>query len=194
VTTGEGGAVLTDDPHLAQRARDYRNHGIVHAPERRKADEGEWFYDIASIGQNFRLTDVQCALGLSQLSKLDRFLARRRQIARHYRAALADEHRIQLPFARDDDAHAWHLFPIRLSGEVPPRREVFERLRAQGILVQVHYVPVNSMHAYRALGHLPEQTPCALDAYRRLLSLPIFPSLRDEDVERVVLALREALP
>jgi UDP-4-amino-4,6-dideoxy-N-acetyl-beta-L-altrosamine transaminase len=194
VTTCEGGAVLTDEPRLAERARDFRNHGIVRDQRRLGVDEGEWFYDIAEVGLNYRLTDVQCALGLSQLGKLDRFLNRRRELAKAYRRQLAAERRILLPPARDDDAHAWHLFPIRLAGEDPPRRLVFERLRASGVMAQVHYMPVNSFQAYRARGYRPEQTPHALDAYRRLISLPLFPAMQDSDVGRVVQALREALP
>lgn len=193
VTTAEGGAVLTDDARFAQRVREFRNHGIVRDPERLGADRGDWFYDIFEIGSNYRLTDIQCALGLSQLGKLDRFLARRRALAKAYRAALAGDERIVLPPARNDDAHAWHLFPIRLAGERPRRREVFDRLRAQGILVQVHYVPVNAFRAYRERGYSPDETPLALEAYERLISLPLFPSMEDSDVDRVVKALAKAL-
>lgn len=193
VTTAEGGAVLTDSDRLARRARDYRNHGIVRDRERLRSDEGEWFYDVAEIGQNFRLSDVQCALGLSQLGKLDRFLSRRRALARAYFEALRGDPRILLPPARDLDVHAWHLFPIRLVGENPQRRRVFDRLRSLGLGVQVHYVPVNGFSAYRALGYSPEETPKAWDAYRRLISLPLYPGMTDADFQRVINALHTAL-
>ncbi len=194
ITTAEGGAVLTDDDRLAQRLRDFRSHGIVREPARLGRDEGAWYYDIEEIGLNYRLTDMQCALGLSQLGKLDRFLARRRALAAAYRRLLEGEERVVLPASRDDQAHAFHLFPIRLAGPNPQRRLVFERLRAAGVGVQVHYVPVNALTAYRKRGYSPEQTPHALDAYSRLISLPLFPAMQDADVARVVAALKEALP
>jgi perosamine synthetase len=193
ITTGEGGAVLTDDEPLAQRMRDGRSHGIVRDQQRLGVDEGPWFYDIAQVSLNARLSDLQCALGLSQLRKLDSFLARRRALARRYLTALAREPRVLLPFARDVDAHAWHIFPIRLTGPTPRRRQVFEHLQAAGIGVQVHYVPVNALGAYRAAGHRPEETPHALDAYNRLITLPLFPAMTDADQDRVLAALAAAL-
>jgi perosamine synthetase len=125
ITTGEGGAVLTDDPALADRARSYRSHGIVRDPQK-LPDEGAWYYDIPALGMNLRLTDFQSALGRSQLRKLPAFLARRRALARRYVQLLGGESRITLPPARDIDAHAWHIFPIRLGVGAPPRRKVFE--------------------------------------------------------------------
>jgi UDP-4-amino-4,6-dideoxy-N-acetyl-beta-L-altrosamine transaminase len=193
ITTGEGGAVLTDSDILARRARDFRNHGIVRDRERLRIDEGDWFYDILEIGQNFRLTDVQCALGVAQLKKLDQFLARRRAIARAYFEAFRDSRRLMLPPARNLDSHAWHIFPIRLVGPNPERRRVFEGLRSSGIGVQVHYVPVTAFAAYRALGYRPEETPRAYDAYQRLISLPLFPGMTDGDIETVISALHTAL-
>lgn len=193
ITTGEGGAVLTDDEHLARRARDFRSHGIIRDQKRLGVDEGPWYYDIQELGLNLRLTELQCALGLSQLGKLDRFLERRRLLASRYLAALRGDERLLLPPARAVDQHAWHIFPIRLAGPRPPRREVFERLLEAEIGVQVHYIPVNALAAYRARGERPENTPRALDAYSRILSLPLFPGMTDLDQERVLAALREAM-
>jgi dTDP-4-amino-4,6-dideoxygalactose transaminase len=193
ITTGEGGAVLTDDDALARRAREFRSHGVVRDHERLGIEEGGWFYDIPEIGMNLRLPEPGCALGLSQLAKLPRFLARRRALARRYLEALAGERRLLLPPARDVDAHAWHIFPVRMAAGAPPRRRVYERLHAAGIGVQVHYVPVNALAAYRARGHRPEETPHALDAYQRSLTLPLFPAMTDADQARVLRALAEAL-
>jgi dTDP-4-amino-4,6-dideoxygalactose transaminase len=194
ITTGEGGAVLTDDERLAERVREARGHGIVRDQQRLGVDEGGWYYDIPSaVALNARLPDMACALGLSQLRKLDGFLARRRALARRYLAALAGEGRLVLPAARDVEAHAWHIFPIRLAGANPRRREVYDRLQAAGIGVQVHYVPVNALGAYRAAGYRPEETPHALDAYRRLLTLPLFPGMSDADQDRVLTELGAAL-
>jgi dTDP-4-amino-4,6-dideoxygalactose transaminase len=195
ITTAEGGAVLTDDEGLAARARAFRSHGIIREADllQYPFDQGPWFYDIAEVGMNLRLTELQCALGLSQLGKLDSFLARRRSLARRYLQVLGGDERLLMPPARDVDGHAWHLFPLRLGGAQPPRRRVFERLTAAGIGVQVHYVPVNALSAYRSRGHRPEETPHALDAYRREISLPLFPGMTDADQDRVLRALDEAL-
>jgi UDP-4-amino-4,6-dideoxy-N-acetyl-beta-L-altrosamine transaminase len=203
ITTGEGGALLTDDARLAERARRFRGHGIVReaavlaptlAPN---STEGPWFYDLPEIGINARLSDIQCALGLSQLGKLERFLARRRALARRYFERLSGDERLFLPPARSVDQHAWHIFPIRLAGGAlrvaERRRRTFERLRAAGIGVQVHYVPVNALAAYRALGHRPEETPHAWDAYHRLITLPLHAELSDAEQDRVLAALEEAL-
>jgi UDP-4-amino-4,6-dideoxy-N-acetyl-beta-L-altrosamine transaminase len=199
ITTGEGGALLTDDARLAERARRFRGHGIVREPVglALHSSEGPWFYDLPEIGINARLSDIQCALGLSQLTKLDRFLARRRALARRYFERLSGDERLFLPPARSVDQHAWHIFPIRMAGGAlrvaERRRRTFERLQAAGIGVQVHYVPVNALAAYRALGHRPEETPHAWDAYQRLITLPLHAELADADQDRVLAALAGAL-
>ncbi len=193
ITTGEGGAVLTDSFEYAQRARDFRNHGLIRDSQRLPPNQGGWVYDIMSFGFNYRLTDFQCALGRSQLQKLDQFLGRRRLIAQRYRDKLQSEKRIQLPFSRADEEHAWHLFPIRLEANAPCRRVVFDRLRARGIGVQVHYIPVNSFQAFRALGYSPEDTPLAWKAYQQLISLPLFAAMSNDDADRVIKELQLAL-
>lgn len=199
VTTGEGGAVLTDDPKLAERARLWRSHGIVRrgATRHHPADDGGWFYDLPEIGSNARLSDLQCAMGMTQLAKLDRFLDRRRALARRYLARLAGDPRIILPPAADADQHAWHIFPIRLAGPTETaaarRRCAYDRMQAAGFGVQVHYVPVNNLTAYRQRGHRPEDTPHALQAYCRLLTLPLYPALGDDQQDRALDALDRAL-
>jgi UDP-4-amino-4,6-dideoxy-N-acetyl-beta-L-altrosamine transaminase len=199
ITTGEGGAVLANDAGLAERARRFRGHGIVRDVPAFAQDpeNGPWFYDLPEIGTNARLSDIQCALGLSQLGKLDGFLTRRRALAHRYLRRLSGDGRLFLPPARDVDQHAWHIFPVRLAGGAlrvaERRRRVFERLRTAGIGVQVHYVPVNALAAYRALGHRPEETPHAWDAYQRLITLPLHADLAESDQDRVLAALDEAL-
>ena len=187
ITSGEGGAVVTNDSALYERVTDLRNHGIVRDRSRfSQADEGPWYYELSALGWNYRITDIQCALGLSQLSKLDRFLARRRAIARRYLAAWAADERLILPTAPDIDAHGWHLFVVRLRGKTPPRRRFFDGLRQAGLGAQVHYVPVNHHPVYRERGHDPADTPVTLDAYQRMVSLPLFPAMGDDDVEQVI--------
>jgi UDP-4-amino-4,6-dideoxy-N-acetyl-beta-L-altrosamine transaminase len=188
VTTGEGGAVLTNDPVLARRARDFRNHGLVRDAGRLPADAPPWYYEIQSLGLNYRLTDLQCALGRSQLGKLERFVARRREIVDRYRTALHDLTTLELPAEVPSVRAAWHLAAIRLRGL--DRRAFCAGLRQRGVGTQVHYIPVNAFPFYRGLGYDPAATPAATAVAERLVSLPLYPAMSDGDVDRVVEAVR----
>lgn len=185
ITTGEGGAVLTDSDEFAARLEAFRKHGVT----RRHPD---WRYDVGMLGQNCRLTDIQCALGLSQLKKLDSFVARRRAIAKSYDQELRALPALELP-PYDADS-AWHLYPVRLklSALTADRARVFQDLRAAGIGVQVHYIPVYDHPLYRGLGYKAD-CPEADRFYAAELSLPIFPRLTDADRAAVVAALRAVL-
>jgi perosamine synthetase len=188
ITTGEGGAVTTNDPDLARRARLFRNHGIT-SDHRQRDREGTWFYEMIDLGYNYRLTDIQCVLGLSQLKKLDRWVARRRAIARKYDEAFAWLNTVLPLSVKPDVAHAYHLYVVRWRpGDSPvDRAEAFRRFRAAGMGVNVHYVPVHLHPFYRAkFGTGPGMCPVAEDAYREILSLPVFPQMSDSDVGRVV--------
>lgn len=191
VTTGEGGAVVTDDDALASRMREFRSHGMERGRLGDEIDPGPWAYDISTLGYNYRITDFQCALGLSQLAKLERFVRRRQELAARYRELLGEVADVELPPDASWCSHGYHLFPIRVPAA--RRREIFEGLRARGIGVQVHYIPVNMLEVYRDRGHHPEETPVALDTYQREISMPLFPQLTDDDVERVVAVLIDLL-
>lgn len=185
ITTGEGGAVLTSDDRLAERLQTFRTHGI-----RRGED---WEYAVEEFGQNLRLTDIQSALGLSQLKRLDRFVARRREIAARYQAAFKDWEDAR-PLAGDVAGSAWHLFVIRLAGPAAgKRREAFRALRARGIGVQVHYIPVYWHPYYQALGYKKGLCPKAEALYESMISLPIYPGLTPAQQEEVIGTLREVL-
>ena len=185
VTTAEGGAITTNSPDLADRLRRFRHHGIVKQP-----GDPFWKYDIVDLGYNYRLTDVHAALGVSQLRKLDRFIAARTAIAERYRAAFADDERIQLPPAPADGfVHGYHLFPIRVAA----RDEVFDRLRALGIGVQVHYVPTYRFSDFASADLGPERFPVTEAEFERLISLPMYPGLTVADQEQVVAAVRESV-
>jgi perosamine synthetase len=188
ITTGEGGVVTTDNAHAAERMRRLRHHGI-----RPPGDPGEaWHYRIDELGYNYRITDFQCALGLSQLAKLPGFLARRREIAEAYHRKLAG---CPLVLPPPDPDSAWHLYVVRLdrARTDADRAEVFRALRAANIGVQVHYLPVHCHELYRKMGYRPGSCPAAERAYEEMFSLPLWPGMTDDDVEDVVAAVREVL-
>jgi UDP-4-amino-4,6-dideoxy-N-acetyl-beta-L-altrosamine transaminase len=190
ITTGEGGAVTTNSDELATRLRRFRSHGVVPRPD--AEGEGGWYYEVESLGFNYRITDLQCALGLAQLGKLGRFVVRRNELAARYRALLADVPGVVLPAAAPGTPgwrHAYHLFPVR----VPQRRRVYDELRASGIGVQVHYVPIYRHPLYAREGWMRDQFPATEAAYAGLLSLPMHPGLTDDDQDRVVTTLQDTL-
>jgi len=194
ITTGEGGVVTTDDERLAERLRRFRNHGIT-SDARARQEAGSWFYEMVDLGYNYRLSDMQCALGISQLRKLDGWLARRREIASRYTDALSTLAGIVTPVVRNDRTSAWHLYVVRVRREVNgiSRDEVFRALRAENIGVNVHYIPVTWHPYYRARGHHPGECAVADAAYSELISLPIFPAMTDGDVEDVLTAVRKVV-
>ncbi|MHC4217563.1 MAG: UDP-4-amino-4,6-dideoxy-N-acetyl-beta-L-altrosamine transaminase [Planctomycetota bacterium] len=185
MTTAEGGAVLTDDPDLADRAARFREHGIVRDPGQMQLREGPWWYEMHDLGFNYRLSAIHCALGWSQLRKLDQYLARRRAIAATYTEALAGIDRLQLPAVRDQVQPGWHLYVVRVADAVL-RRPLVEALHGAGIGVQVHYIPVHYHPYYQKLGYQRGACPIAEDFYARALSLPLFPAMTDDHVQRVI--------
>jgi perosamine synthetase len=196
LTTGEGGMVATNDARLAETLRRFRNHGIS-SEARQRQESGQWFYEMVLLGFNYRLTDIACALGLSQLEKLAANLARRREIAARYTAAFRDLPAIVVPTVRDGVVPAWHLYPVRLKLEMlsAGRGEIFRALRAENIGVNVHYIPVHQHPYYRERfkSNSKEGYPVAEDAYERLISLPMFHSMTAQDVEDVIHALRKVV-
>lgn len=195
ITTGEGGMVTTNDSLIAERLRHFRNHGIS-SDCRQRERLGSWFYEMVELGYNYRLTDLQSALGLSQLRKLDRWLARRREIARRYDAALRDIPALRPLAVRPNVEHAYHLYVVQLELERlrASRAEVFAALRAEGIGVNVHYIPVYLHPYYRAhQGTTAGLCPHAEVAYERILSLPMFPRMSDQDVEDVIEAMHKVV-
>ncbi len=181
ITTGEGGAVTTNDDDLADALRRFRHHGLRPLPE-----EGPWATRIDEIGFNYRLSDIQAALGASQLRKLDRFVARREELARRYDAAFADLDLIAPPSAPSGWVHARHLYPVL----VEARAEVVAELHRRDIGVQVHHVPIHHHPAYAA-GTGPDDLPLTESVYAHVLSLPLFADLTVDEQDRVVEALRD---
>ena len=193
VATGEGGMVTTDNAGFAEAMRRFRNHGISSDARARQA-AGQWHYEMVALGYNYRLTDIGCALGISQLAKLDANLQRRRAIAARYTKAFGELEGVRPPAVKDDVEPAWHLYPIRLELEKlsGDRAQVFRALRAENIGVNVHYIPVHLHPYYRSqFGHSDGEYPVAEDAYERLISLPMFHGMTDQDVEDVIEAVRK---
>ena len=186
LTTGEGGAVLTDDEALAGRLRRFRNHGISSELRARR----DWTYAMVELGYNYRLTDIGAALGSSQLERLDAFLERRRALAAHYLARLGGHERVEMPAVEAGTDPAWHFCfaRLRLDRLTRDRGDVYRALRAEGIGVNVHYIPVHTHPYYR--GRYPGLSfPVAEAAYERLLTLPLHAGMTTADVDDVVAAL-----
>jgi dTDP-4-amino-4,6-dideoxygalactose transaminase len=191
ITTGEGGMAVTNDAGLAQRMDLLRSHGVTRDPSlMTREGDGPWYYQQVDLGFNYRITDIQAALGLSQMSRLDEFVARRHEIADCYDEHLADLP-LQLPARPADSYSALHLYVIRVDLENTERthREVFESLRAQGIGVNLHYIPVYTQPYYERRGFATGLCPTAERFYERAISIPMFPGLTTSDVTRVVNAI-----
>ncbi len=188
ITTGEGGMIITDHADFASRMRIFRNHGITTDHRQREAT-GAWQYEMAELGYNYRITDIQCALGISQLKKLPNWIKRRQEVAASYDQAFSgtDIHPL---VRRGQLSHAYHLYVVRVAN----RDRVFEKMRAAGIGVNVHYLPVYLHPYYRQNYDIADNLCLAAEkAYKIILSLPLYPGMRERDVSRVVSTLNEAL-
>lgn len=197
VTTGEGGMVTTDNAEFAERLRRFRNHGIDPAArERHRHTHGQWYYEMTDLGYNYRLPDIACALGVTQLKKLPDNISRRREIVRHFSDAFADLPGVITPVERPEVQCSWHLYPIRLDpGKLTAgRKEIFQAMRAENIEVNVHYIPVHLHPYYRQrFGYNDGDYPTAEGAYDQLITLPLFPAMTSQDVQDVVEIVRKVV-
>ena len=194
ITTGEGGMAMTNDSELANRMRRLRTHGITREPATMsRPPDGPWYYEQIELGLNYRMTDIQAALGLSQLDRLDRYIDRRRQLVGQYKSLLAGLP-VAIPVQNPDCDSAWHLYVVRLDLSSTERThlDVFTRLRKSGVGVNLHYIPVHTQPYYQAQDLVTYHCPEAERYYAEALSLPLFPTLRNEDQESVVTALADA--
>lgn len=182
IATGEGGMVTTNNQELYQKLMHYRTHGITKDPSLLQKNDGGWYYEMQNLGFNYRLTDFQAALGITQLSRADEGLARRQEIARNYDDAFAGKKEIKIPFRANGIYHAFHLYII----QVPDRKGLYDYLHENGIYAQVHYVPLHLMPYYRQFGGKPGDLPVVEEYYEHCLSLPMFPTLTDEEQEYVI--------
>lgn len=191
ITTGEGGAVLTNNEEYYKKLIMFRQHGITKNSSQftvyNSQSIGDWYYEMQFLGYNYRLTDIQCALGLSQLKKLDKFIKKRRQIVKIYKEAFKNNDFFDLPVEKDYAKSSWHLYPIRLKNKYcDKKREIFAKLRKKGLGVQVHYIPVYWQPYYQKLGYRKGICPNAEDFYQREISIPLYPKMSDEDIRYVI--------
>jgi perosamine synthetase len=191
ITTGEGGMVTTNDEKLYHKMLQFRTHGITREPgSLEQKEEGPWYYEMQALGFNYRLTDFQCALGLSQLKKLDGFVSRRREIVARYNKAFSGLAGITVPVEKDGVRSSWHIYPVRFAGD---RKTIFNKLREKGIGVNVHYLPVYLQPYYQKLGYKAGLCPQAEKYYEQAVTLPLFPKMTDEDVRTVIKAVKEVI-
>ncbi len=195
ITTGEGGMVTTNDPGLYERLLLFRNHGITRDKRLLMENHGLWYYEQQALGYNYRITDCQAALGISQLAKSEMFLAVRRRYAGIYTEAFKDLPGVIVPWQAEDVRSSWHLYVLQLELEKlkTGRKEIFEAMLAENIGVNVHYIPVYLHPYYQSLGYRPGLCPEAEKLYERMLTLPLFPGMTEGDVEDVIKALSKVV-
>ena len=194
ITTGEGGAVLCNDKKLARKMQLLCSHHITREPSELSANQGLWYYEQIGLGYNYRMTDIQAALGISQLMRLDEFIQKRKTLALRYDDLLASLPVTPLPSSLPNCDSAYHLYPIIIKDTAPKSRaEVFQSLRNQNIGVNVHYIPIYAHPYYQTQGFNADDFPHSQDYYARAISLPLYPSMSEVEQDEVVRVLRETL-
>lgn len=189
ITTGEGGIITTNDENIYKRMVRFRTHGITRDIELlQNVDEGAWYYEQSDLGYNYRLTDLQAALGLSQLKKIDCFIARRREIVAVYNKAFEKLDQVILPYEKGDRKSGYHIYVIRLDFEKikVTRKEIYDALIAENIGVNVHYIPVYYHPYYSKLGYQKGLCPIAEEVYEGIITLPLYPTMKERDVQDVI--------
>lgn len=197
ITTGEGGMVTTDNKELYDRLLLYRNHGITRNKDQfvnyNEQTDGNWYYEQIVLGYNYRLTDFQSALGITQLDKMEASLKRRNEIVRIYEDNLSGIKEIKIPYIKDNIGSAWHLYIIRIIDESIDRKEVFARLREKNIGVNVHYIPIHLQPVYQRLGYANGSCPRVEKVYREMITLPIHPKMSNEDVYYIIDSIKKII-
>lgn len=196
ITTGEGGAVLTNDDSYCQRINMLRTHGMTKDCNLLLQNDGPWYYEMQELGYNYRITDFQCALGFSQLKKLDQFVAKRREIARYYDELLGSDKVFIIPDVADYTRHAYHLYPLQIRFDQcrVSKKELFQRMRDMCIALQVHYIPIHLQPYYKKhYGFKEGDFPVSEGFYTQEISMPIYPNLELNDISFIVSALRESI-
>lgn len=199
ITTGEGGAILTNNPELDEKVKILRTHGIVKDNSKYSIQNSElagpWYYEMQYLGYNYRITDFQCALGLSQLKKLDKFVNRRNEIAEYYNKSFTGDERFITPKIKENTKHAFHLYPLQIKFDELKisKKEFFNKMRVHNIFLQVHYIPVHLQPYYKSsFGFKENDFPVTEDFYKNEVSIPMYPTLDTEDLNYIAEKLKEA--
>jgi len=190
ITTGEGGIITTNNELYYKKLIQFRSHGITRDSLILDENHGPWYYEMQFLGFNYRMTDLQAALGTSQMKKIDSFINRRKEIIKKYNRAFQTNPDIIIPFQSVDGESSWHLYIIQVKKN---RKEVYEALHAKNIGVNVHYIPVHTLPYYKELGYEKNSMPIAENLYENILSLPLFPGMNEQDVLDVIQAVEEVL-
>ena len=195
ITTGEGGMILTNNAETYEKLKMLRSHGITRNPsDMTKESDGPWYYQQVELGFNYRMTDIQAALGYSQMDRLDEFVRRRRYLAKRYDDLLKDLP-LKTPYVPDYANPSWHIYIVRIdfSKVKKTKKQIFEEMRKKGITLNLHYIPVHTQPYYEKLGHEPGDCPESIRYYEEALTLPLYYDLTDEEQEYIVEAMRDAL-
>ncbi|WP_339846681.1 UDP-4-amino-4,6-dideoxy-N-acetyl-beta-L-altrosamine transaminase [Paenibacillus sp. FSL W7-1088] len=192
VTTGEGGVIVTDDEGFYRKLIQFRSHGMTRDPKEMTRNDGPWYYEMQALGYNYRMTDIQAALGVSQMDKLDQFVSRRREIVEIYNKNLSNIPGLVLPYQHPKANSSWHLYVVRFLPEFSEdnRKKIFDKLRALNIGVNVHYIPVYLQPYYEELGYQKGLCPNAESYYETTITLPLFPKMTDDDAWYVISAIK----
>ncbi|SFM23597.1 UDP-4-amino-4,6-dideoxy-N-acetyl-beta-L-altrosamine transaminase [Gracilibacillus orientalis] len=193
ITTGEGGIITTNNKEYYEKLLEFRSHGVTRDRSKLKEDHGPWYYEMQFLGYNYRMSDIQAALGASQLSKSDDFLKKRKAIVDKYNAAFANIREINTPFQKQTNNSSWHLYVLRfnIAELVASRKQIFEELRGQNIGVNVHYIPVYYQPFYQGLGFKKGICPNTEKLYEEIITLPLFPSMTETEVNYVIECVKE---
>lgn len=195
ITTGEGGIIVTNNKEFYDKLLQFRSHGITRNVEKLNEYHGPWYYEMQLLGYNYRMTDIQSALGISQLRKIDMFINRRKEIAKKYNEAFKNIDQVIIPYQGKHRESSWHLYILRLklSELTVDRKQIFEELQNQNIGVNVHYIPVHLHPYYQQLGYGKGDFPKAEKLYQEIITLPLFPAMSDQDVEDVIIAVTDLI-
>ncbi|MDQ0089905.1 UDP-4-amino-4,6-dideoxy-N-acetyl-beta-L-altrosamine transaminase [Paenibacillus anaericanus] len=193
ITTGEGGVITTDNEQYYRKLLMFRSHGMTRNPKELIRNEGPWYYEMQELGYNYRMTDMQAALGLSQMDKLDGFVARRREIAALYNESFSSLQGLIVPKQHSNAESSWHLYVLRWLPEFfnGDRKDIFQALRDENIGVNVHYIPVYLQPYYKELGYQPGLCPNAETYYDTVITLPLFPRMKEADMADVITAVKK---
>tara|TARA_B100000686_G_C16731559_1_gene940979 strand:+ start:483 stop:1646 length:1164 start_codon:yes stop_codon:yes gene_type:complete len=189
ITSGEGGAILTNQKKIYEKIRLLRSHGITKDPKQMKVNHGPWYYEMQELGYNYRITDIQCALGINQLKKIDKFIKRRREIAKIYNGFFSKYIAFSIPTIRENSSHAYHLYPLQIDfDEIKiSKKQLFNSMKSKNINLQVHYVPVHLHPYYKKMYNFKVgDFPVAEKFYKNEVSLPIYFSLKDKQIFNII--------